>query len=699
MESLQNTQVQNVELQNKNNKVIINQSSLQSSTYSSADTSSNTNFDAAADLKTFVSNNFNSSNNLFVSSSNSDTSSHVNSSVHTNSLTQSSAATSNAEAASVHLCADKWLDAIQQMRSSSLSFPESDLDEIEFHVRYGITLSLSDLPESIHFSNTTTVDDNHSLVADRIAEYISIGAIQVLNPESTSSIPFVQPLHVVIKDGKKPRLVIDLSRNLNDLLSNDSFNYTSIRDAVRISSDQCYYSKLDISNCFLSFPLHPSMYKYFVFQFNSVYYQFVRLPFGLSTAPRICTLMLSVIEFVLTQQYQLSSVRYLDDFLFVSHSFHIASEHLSIAVSVFERFGLVVNKKKTEGPSQSIQFLGINLNSVSRTLSISSQRVDETNSLLFHYIDTPASAAIRVHDIMSFVGKLSFVSQVLPSARPFMRRLLDSIKGKRKRQRCRIPVQFKLDCAVWLQRLHHWNGLISWSIHTQEPFVIISDASIKGFGFYLAHCPRTVDFNQLPVALLPGSAVSGAWHPSMSSVCTSSSIAYLELFSVLYALTMLGSVLQQHSVHILTDNASNVPIINKQRTKSAKIIGLLRAMAELSAKHVFACSAKHIAGESNVLADFLSRPELHLNDHINIWNSSKFCHSFPLSHVFVVCSSSLMLPNPTPPLNLHSHNALNANLNYLPSLTSSSQCHFDPVQNELMLRINEHIFDSVNLSL
>ncbi len=197
----------------------------------------------------------------------------------------------------------------------------------------------------------------------------------------------------------------------------------------------------------------------------------------------MCTLILSVIQCVLEQK-GLTLVRYLDEFLIISSSFQIASEQLITAIQVFQDFGLVINTKKTEGPAQQIQFLGIIINSIDCTLSISPERINEMNQLLQYHISLPASAAVKVKDIMSFTGKLSFVSQVLPSSRPFMRRLLDAIKGKRKQQRCRLPNEFKLDCTIWLQRIHQWNGLISWSIHTQQPFVIVSDSSISGFGFY-----------------------------------------------------------------------------------------------------------------------------------------------------------------------------------------------------------------------
>ena len=298
---------------------------------------------------------------------------------------------------------------------------------------------------------------------------------------------------------------------------------------------------------------------------------------------------------------------------------------------------------------------------------------------------------------LSFIGKLSFVSQVLCSARPFMRRLLNAVKGKRLNKRCRLPNEFKLDCAIWLQRIEQWNGLISWSIHTQQPFVIISDASISGFGFYLASFPANITYDRLPAALLPGSAVSGQWHSSMSHLLSNRSIAYLELFSVVYALTMLSSVLHNQSILILTDNSSNVPIINKLRTKSAAIIGLLRSLAELSSTHVFTCSARHISGESNVLADFLSRPALHMHDHVNTWIPYESTYSYSLSHVSVVCSSSLQLPNPTPVLIQPLH-ALNVPLNYLPSLIHSSPCRSEQVQNDHTNHINGPSSSSVTQS-
>ena len=113
-------------------------------------------------------------------------------------------------------------------------------------------------------------------------------------------------------------------------------------DAVEASFPGCWYGKLDLSNCFLSFPLHPSVRKYFCFRFEGELYQFTHLPFGLSSAPRVCTQLLSVVQFALTDKGT-SDVRYLDDFFFIADSEAAMARVLPLAQSVFGEFGLVVN--------------------------------------------------------------------------------------------------------------------------------------------------------------------------------------------------------------------------------------------------------------------------------------------------------------------------------------------------------------------
>jgi hypothetical protein len=154
----------------------------------------------------------------------------------------------------------------------------AELQEIERHIRFGITLPLLTEPNSSRsFDNTQPVELHEAAVRRRLDEYISFGAVVALPADADLTGMCIQPLHCIIKDGRKPRLVIDLKRNLNGHLRRNHFHYSTVDDAVEASTPGCWYGKLDLSNCFLSFPLHPSVHRYFCFRFQGVVYQFTHM--------------------------------------------------------------------------------------------------------------------------------------------------------------------------------------------------------------------------------------------------------------------------------------------------------------------------------------------------------------------------------------------------------------------------------------
>lgn len=314
----------------------------------------------------------------------------------------------------------RWHETINSMEAQP-SANIAELQLIRSWITEGVTLDFISLPVAIDHDNTFSVTQNADTVRTRIQEYIDFKAIRRLSPKHPR--PFgTQPLHVIIKEGKKPRLVIDLSRNLNDQLQYEYFTYSSVNDAAEQSTPNCWYGKLDLTNCFLSFPLHRDALPHFIFSFENEYYQFTRMPFGLSTAPRICTLLLSVVAFGLAQAGIDNLVRYLDDFLLIAHTHSALQHRLDTAISLMSAYGLVVNPDKTEGPAQRIAFLGIQLDSVNQTLACTPERVKELLQLL---AQAAASRTIKLSSLATLIGKLQFAASVLPGARPFVRRMLD----------------------------------------------------------------------------------------------------------------------------------------------------------------------------------------------------------------------------------------------------------------------------------
>jgi hypothetical protein len=414
--------------------------------------------------------------------------------------------------------------------------PDADqnmLDEIQSNITDGISLPFLRLPSPIHHSNTSTVFENAAAIRERLTEYAAFGAVVRLPPDFSPT-HGVQPLHAVVKPLKKVRVVIDLSRNLNGFLELTPFHYSGVEDAVAASKPGCWYAKIDLSNCFLSFPLHPAVRPYFTFSFDDSYWQFTAMPFGLATAPLTCTRLLSVLEFALRREIGPllhDLVRYLDDFLFVCGSAAASRATLDQACSIFASFGLIVNPAKTEGPSQRLQFLGITIDSVAMTLSCTQERIGELRQIL---TSTCNQRLIKKKHMESVIGKLSFAAQVLPGARPFMRRIQDSIlRVSRKNAPIRVSAAVKEDISFWLEHLSDWNGTARWRAARSSAVRFASDASLNGFGFYLENVPRHIDTSSWPAHLRVGNGFSGLYAPAHAHLHSSHRlIGWCEMLAV-----------------------------------------------------------------------------------------------------------------------------------------------------------------------
>lgn len=501
----------------------------------------------------------------------------------------------------------RWLSTIQAMRGRS-SIEESLLDQLARWITSGIELPLISHPQPAHFSNTPAVDDHFDAVQQRINDYAAFGAIKPFPSAQQPS--FLQPLHLIAKPDAKPRIVLDLSRNLNQFLHPTPFHYSSVDDAVELATQDCWFGKLDLANCFLSFDMDERARQFLTFQFNGRTLQFTRLPFGLATAPYQCTQLLSVPAFCL-EQMGLKFIRYIDDFLFIESSPEGLAKALDTATNIFQQFGLVTNPAKRVGPVKQITFLGIRLDSEEQSLSCPPERIKELSRLLR---ETSSASSISIRQAQSLVGKLSFAARVLHGARPFMRRLYELVSTHKHRSRhSRISINdgWRADCLYWLSHLERWNGGVHWRCSEKAPVVFATDASVNGFGFYIEHIPSHLKAaaEGWPKELQLGVGYAGEFDSTHSHLHQShKQISWAEMFAVVAAIVTFGSRIRDQAVLFLVDNQTDVAIINRQSTRSSQLSGLLRRLFSEVLVFNLALRASHRRGDDNTLADFLSRP-------------------------------------------------------------------------------------------
>lgn len=564
----------------------------------------------------------------------------------------------------------QWLLYIDEMKQSDC-MPEADLDRIRSDIVDGISLDFEPHPPPPQIiANTPSVRIHHELVHARLLDYERIHALRRL-PSDAPTPTHIQPLHVIIKEGKKPRVVIDLSRNMNDYIPKVSFKYESLRSAVGRSHPGCWYTKLDLSDCFLSFPLHPNLHHLFTFSFAGVLWQFICMAFGLGPAPRICTQLLAVLGFALTRA-GINHSRYLDDILLISRTREEAFQHLRTACEIIASLGLVVNASKTVLPTQVITFLGVEINSLTCSVACTPERIAELLKLAGMFRNRTTATHTQ---LQSLLGKLSFASQVLVGARPFLRSIVDLTYTGHKSSKITLTQNFHDDLDYWCRVLQTWNGTAKW-IDEPNPFVISTDASSHGFGVYVEQLPTNL--HEL-YPLLLHSGVAGLWSKSQSS----QHIGVLEFFAVLCAAHLYAPLLRNRTLHLYCDNESDVAIICRQSTKSPEILALLRALYALAAQFNFSIRAFHRPGVENIVADYLSRPTKHEFDFAR--TSSQHINENPLHSVSLIFSRRVQL---VPLRQALAHNSLQLSLLSPPSPYASTLSAPTPVN-------SRSTFDSV----
>ena len=503
----------------------------------------------------------------------------------------------------------QWITQLDHLARAD-GADSSLLEEVRGWILHGVKSVFKGAPPvSRRMQNSGVFQKNLPLCMERLKVYRDYRALRAL-----SGLPppgaHIQPLHAVIKPGKKARICVDLSRNFNDFVEDQKFRMSSVQSAVDLAQEaggSPHFVKLDLSACFLSFPIHEDDLRFFYCEAGGDFFQFVTLVFGRKDAPRAATLLLDVVSASLSDQ-GIAHVRYLDDFFLVGSSSYRVWACAHRAAKVIADFGLSLSLPKVEGPSQRMEFLGIVIDSRKKTLSISTERHKELMGLLQAFGKRRTSSVTR---LQSLLGKLSFAATVLPGARPFLRRIIDSISDTGK-GKFHLDAGFREEVRYWRDHLADWNGRQQWLHPSTQPFVVASDASTSGFAYGMEQLPPGVTW---PPGEAPGAVRMGVWSAAKGDATRqqhSANIQWGEFFCTLAAAVEFGPKFRNSHVVFVIDNEADVAVINRQRTREPRVAALLRALSDTALRFNVSFAAVHRAGVNNVLMDWASRPALHL---------------------------------------------------------------------------------------
>ena len=131
-----------------------------------------------------------------------------------------------------------------------------------------------------------------------------------------------------------------------------------------------WLAKVDLKDAFFTIPIHNHHRKYLRFNFQERNYQFICLPFRLSSAPWVFTKTLKPV-LALLQQKGVRLIAYMDGILVLVESKEMISDHLVGMVYLLENLGFIINQKKSIlTPTQVIEFLDLTVDSQAMELRL-----------------------------------------------------------------------------------------------------------------------------------------------------------------------------------------------------------------------------------------------------------------------------------------------------------------------------------------
>ena len=296
-----------------------------------------------------------------------------------------------------------------------------------------------------------------------------IDAGRVVGPFNAPPFPIFRTSPIGMIPKKTPnefRLIHHLSypkgSSVNDFIPDESssMRYATINDAILILKTLgkgCFMAKTDIKSAFHIIPIHLLEYPLLGIKWDNKYYFDRCLAMGLKSSCALFEKFSASLEWLATQHLHVSAVIHiLDDLLFIAPTKDKCSTDLHNFLAMCKFLGVPIANEKTVGPNTTLQFAGIELDSVRQEARLPLEKLTKSRTLLHHYY---RKRSVTLRELQSLIGLLNFCCSVVVPGRAFLRRLIDLTSGlSRPHHRIRLNREAKQDIRMWFTFLDNFNG-------------------------------------------------------------------------------------------------------------------------------------------------------------------------------------------------------------------------------------------------
>ncbi|XP_052228265.1 uncharacterized protein LOC127842674 isoform X1 [Dreissena polymorpha] len=355
----------------------------------------------------------------------------------------------------------------------------------------------------------------------------------------------------------------------------------------------------DLKDAYFHIGIFKKHRKFLRFAWKGKVFQFKTLCFGPTVSPRVFTKILSVVAAYLRVKAIRLAV-YLDDWIQLNQERQILLTEREITLNLLLNLGFIINKNKsTLIPVQILTYLGTVFQLKKGLVYPTAERFQKLVKAMHLLIN----GYTKARQYLVVLGMMASTLEIVPNARLYMRPL--QMHLLRNWSPARMSLHWEVPCTQSVKSSLHWwlhqaNFQKGVSLQPIQPQITMTcDASMVGWGGFVN--------NQV---------VQGVWSRNQST----EHINYLELKAVHLSLENFVPILKNKHVLIRSDNSSTVQYLNKQGgTKSMRLCELAQRIWFLALHHNMKLKSVHIKGQTNVLADFLSRHQLQATE----WSLNK----------------------------------------------------------------------------
>ena len=428
--------------------------------------------------------------------------------------------------------------------------------------------------------------------------YKEVVGHRMIGPLSSSQLSNGCKVHISLvpkgHNSGKWRLITDLSfpvgGSVNDGVDPQlcSLEYTSVdkvAKAVVAMGRGTLLAKIDIRSAYRLIPVHPTDRQLLGCKWRGNVYVDAMLPFGLRSAPKLFNGFADALEWIFRAAGISEVDHYLDDFGPPNSS--ACADDLKRLKTVAKCVGVPLAEDKTEGPTCVLTFLGIEIDSNQFILRLPQEKLARICKTLDDWTNR---LSCRRRELESLVGLLQHAAKVVYPGRSFLHRMIVLLQGTRRASRfIQLNRGFKADLCWWKLLVNNWNG-VSFLPMAQPSSILASDASGSwGCGAFSGNRWFQLGW---PVRFL------------------SEDITVKELIPIVVAVMVWGRSWRGTCIHCHCDNQAVVAVLATRYSRHPKLMQLLRCLFFLEAYHGLSITASHIPGNSNTLADYLSRNKL-----------------------------------------------------------------------------------------